>query len=159
MLNNETASEFWQTYLETLPNNHPYQFLETPDAWSFGDSPELADTLGSLVLQGTKTATCCRYLGENILENNRPSIVTNCKGQPLCIIESTEITVRCFLDVDAKFAADEGEGDLSLGYWRREHWDSFNRESVLEGYEVSEEMLLKCVRFQVLYRTQDHDVS
>ena len=152
MSDEATIRAFWQTYLETLDDNHPHRFRAIPEAWSFGDSIELADQLGRLVLQGIKTATCCRYLGENLVEEAGPSIIVDGKGQPLCVVETTEITVRRYKDVDAKFAADEGEGDRSLNYWRDAHWNFFTHEGAQEGYEVSEDMLLECERFRVLYR-------
>ena len=42
-----TEEEFWQEYLDSLPDS------ETPPdsyaAWSFGDTPEMADAFGKLV--------------------------------------------------------------------------------------------------------------
>ena len=70
------------------------------------------------------------------------------------MVETTEITVRRYKDVDARFASDEGEGDRSLNYWRKEHWNFFTREGAREGYEVSFDMLFECERFRVLYRNQ-----
>ena len=50
-----------------------------------------------------------------------------------------------FCDVTAEFARKEGEGDLSLGYWRREHQKFFLRE----GY-FSDEMELVAEEFEVI---------
>ncbi len=111
----------------------------------------MADDLANLVLQGVKTATCCRYLGENLVEEAGPSIIVNGKGHPVCVIETTEITVRRYRDVDAQFALDEGEGGRSLNDWRNAHWSFFTREGAQNGYEVSEDMLLQCERFRVVY--------
>lgn len=111
----------------------------------------MADALGKLVLDGTKTATCSRYAGENILADVGLSILLASDGAPLCLVETYEITVRRFGDVDAEFAAAEGEGDLSLDYWREAHRDFFSREGKIEGYDVNEGMLLSCERFRVLY--------
>jgi len=154
MSNDATIRALWQMYLDTLPDNHLHRFQVIPESWSFGDSPEMANELGSLVLQGIKTATCCRYLEQNLVEEVGPSIILDDKDQPICVVETTEITVRRYKDVDAKFASDEGEGDRSLNYWRNAHWNFFTREGAREGYEVSEDMLLKCERFRVLYRNQ-----
>ena len=43
------------------------------------------------------------------------------RGQPRCVIETTEVTYRRFGEVDAAFAYEEGEGDRSLAYWRNAH--------------------------------------
>jgi uncharacterized protein YhfF len=48
---------FWQSYLETLPADSPAHGEEYA-AERFGDSPELANEFGALILSGTKTATC-----------------------------------------------------------------------------------------------------
>lgn len=141
----------WQAYLKTLPRNHSHRFNLLPDAWSFGDSPQMADQLGKLVLNGIKTATCSRYLGENILDEAGLSIILDGDGNPICIIETYEITIRRYRDIDEEFATAEGEGDLSLEYWRKAHWDFFSREAEQEDYEVSENMLLSCERFRLLY--------
>lgn len=144
--------QFWQRYLHSLDADHPHRYLPQPAAWRFGDSADMADRLARLVLEGTKTATCCRYLGENLVDEAGPSILLDGRGQPLAVIETTELVVRRFMDVDLQFAQDEGEGDRSLDYWRREHWAFFTREGAREGYEVSEEMLLLCERLRVLWR-------
>jgi uncharacterized protein YhfF len=41
------------------------------------------------------------------------TIVLDGRGEPLCIVENTEVTVRKYNEVDADFAQAEGEGDLS----------------------------------------------
>lgn len=152
MTNAQSIENFWQEYLATLPSDHVHRFTSLPEAWHFGDSAEMADNLGELVLSGRKTATCSRYLGENILDEAGLSILLDGRGEPLCLLETIELTVRPYNEVDAAFAAEEGEGDLSLAYWRKAHWNFFTRESITEGYQVNEEMLLCCERFRVLYK-------
>lgn len=151
MSDDTTIRTFWEAYLETLEEDHPHKVQAVPEAWSFGDDSEMADELGRLVQLGVKTATCCRYLGENLVEEAGPSVIVDGRGQPLCVVETVEVTVRRFRDVDAQFAWDEGEGDRSLAHWRDAHWRFFTREATREGYEVSEEMLLQCERYRVLY--------
>lgn len=53
-----------------------------------------------------------------------------------------------FSKVDEKFAYTEGEGDKSLEYWRRVHIKAFNDELK----ELSEDMLVVCEIFQVIYK-------
>lgn len=149
---NSRVEAFWSAYLATLPENHLHRFAPLPDAWSFGNTPEMADGLGDLVVKGVKTATCHRYLGENVLEDGGVSILLNGRDEPLCVVETFEITVRRYRDIDEAWAKAEGEGDLSLAYWRQAHWRFFTKEAEREGYEVSEDMLLACERFRVLYR-------
>ncbi len=72
------------------------------------------------------------------------------RGEPLCIVESVEVTVRKYNEVDADFAHEEGEGDLSLNYWREAHKNYFSRVLPKIGKEFSEEMPLVCERFRVI---------
>ena len=151
MSDDATIQKFWRTYLSTLNDDHPHRAQEVPEVWSCGDDSGMADELGRLVQLGIKTATCCRYLGENLVEEVGPSVIVDGRGQPLCVVETTEITVRRYRDVDAQFAWDEGEGDRSLSHWRNAHWHFFTHEATREGYEVGEDMLLQCERYRVLY--------
>ncbi len=153
MTSEKEIHQFWEAYLITLPEHHMYKHATLPGIWSFGDTPQMANELGHLVKEGIKTATCSRYVGDNTLDDAGLSILLDGDGHPLCIIDTYEITVRRYRDVDAEFAAAEGEGDLSLEYWRKAHWDFFSREAEGEGYEVNEDMLLSCERFRVLYPT------
>ena len=152
MTTTSSVQQFWERYLVTLPEKHLHRFVPLPEAWSFGDGPEMANELGSLVMQGKKTATCSRYLGENILENPTISILLDGQENPLGVVETTEITVRRYCDIDAEWAAAEGEGDLSLEYWRNEHWTYFTRGAVEGRYDMSDDMPLVCERFRIIYR-------
>jgi uncharacterized protein YhfF len=80
------------------------------------------------------------------------SILLDGGNEPKCLIETNEITIKPFSQVDATFARDEGEGDLSLEYWQRVHWGFFSAAAELENYSVSKDMLLSCERFKVLFR-------
>ncbi|MCL4237564.1 MAG: ASCH domain-containing protein [Anaerolineae bacterium] len=127
-----------------------------PAAWYFCDNQADADELGDLVRRGIKTATCSLlwlYEAENerVPEPGDRSIITDWEGRPLCIIETTEVTIRPYDKVDARFAYDEGEGDRSLAYWRTAHWRFFTRECADLGRTPAEDMPLVCERFRVVY--------
>ena len=153
----ETIEAYWERFLSTLPKDSPYRTkMYVAEGW--GDSPALADELGALIVQGTKTATCSA-LWEWEAEGNpipQPGLVTialDGRGEPLCIVETVEITIRKYNAVDADFARAEGEGDLSLSYWREAHGDYFSRVLPRKtGREFSEEMPLVCEQFRVIYK-------
>lgn len=146
---------FWQGYLDSLPPaSLPPQGM--PQAWHFCDTEPCANELVALVLAGIKTATCGSLIGyehdgDPVPQVGDLSIVTDWDGEPLCVIETTEITLRPYDQVDARFAYDEGEGDRSLAYWREAHRAYFNREGGAIGYEFDEAMTLVCERFRVVY--------
>jgi uncharacterized protein YhfF len=148
---------FWQEYLNTLPADSPAR-SEGYDAESFGDSPEMADEIGALVASGTKTATCSALWeweaeGEPLPEPDAKCIVLDGGGEPLCVIETTEVEVRPYNEVDARFAYEEGEGGRSLQYWRDEHWRFFTRSLAEISKDPTPEMPLVCERFRVVYKS------
>jgi uncharacterized protein YhfF len=124
--------------------------LSKLQSFSFGDSPKLADELLSLVIHGNKRATCgalrdYRLPGAPPLPKaGRQDIVLDGNGRRACIIQTTEVTIRKFKDVDEDFAVSEGEGPYED--WKRAHIDYFSRNG---GYDP--EMELVCERFKLIY--------
>ncbi len=70
---------------------------------------------------------------------------------PVCIIETIEVGIRSFNQVDTQFAYEEGEGDRSLESWRQVHWQYFSQVLPDIGREPTPEMPLVCERFRVIY--------
>ncbi|TPM99396.1 ASCH domain-containing protein [Mesorhizobium sp. B2-1-3A] len=124
----------------------------------FGDSPELADELLALVLSGRKTATCgaLRDYGgaEPVPEVGRRDVVLDGSGRRTAVIETVEAIVRRFDEVDADFARDEGEGDLSHEYWRDAHRAYFERNG---GF--APDMKLVCERFRLVEVFAEEDAK
>lgn len=150
----DSIEAFWQEYLDTLPPDSPVRG-ESYDAESFGDSPDMADEIGALVANGTKRATCSALWeweaeDEPLPEPGAKCVVLDGRGEPLCIIETTEVEVRPYNEVDARFAYEEGEGDRSLQHWRDEHWCFFTRSLAEIGREPTPGMPLVCERFRVV---------
>jgi uncharacterized protein YhfF len=153
---NSTIEEYWAAFLGTLQDDSTCH-VKTYVAEPFGDTPELANELGRLVLNGVKTGTCSALWeweaeGNPIPEVGAISITLDGAGSPICILESTEITIRRFDEVDEDFARSEGEGDLSLRHWREAHRDFFSRVLPKFGREFSEQMPLVCERFKLIYK-------
>ena len=154
-MDGDKVDDLWQEFLSTLPAESDPSEQEY-EAWSFGDGPEMADRLGGLVVAGRKTATCSALWeleaeGEPLARPGERSIVLDGRGEPLCIIETTEVKVRRFDEVDEAFARDEGEGDRSLAGWREAHRRFFARTLPGIGRRFSEDMPLVCERFRVIY--------
>lgn len=153
---NTQVEAYWQAFQAGLPADSPYRGRGyMAEGW--GDSPAMADELGALIAAGVKTATCSALWeweadGEAIPAVGLLTVVLDGADQPLCIVETTEVTVRRYGDVDDAFADAEGEGDRSLRYWREAHWRFFSRSLRRIGREPTEEMPLVCERFGVIYR-------
>jgi uncharacterized protein YhfF len=124
--------------------------------WSFGNNPEMADELGELVRKGIKTATASLVWWyeksiEPYPEVGDYSIILDSLSRPMCIIQTTELSVHAFIDVGEDHAFLEGEGDRSLRFWREVHWDFFSEESKKLGREPHEKMPVLCERFKIVY--------
>lgn len=153
----DKLSAFWQRYLDSQPDRS----LPMPEAWYFCDNETDANELGALVQAGIKTATCSLFElyeaeGEALPQVGGLSIIINWNGDPLCVIETTEVQVKPFNTVDSQFASDEGEGDRSLAYWREVHWRFFSKESASIGREPREDMLVVCEHFRVVFLPDNH---
>lgn len=93
---------------------------EQIEVWSFYDS-----TLFDLVKSGVKTATSYLSTGEECVD--KFSILKSNTGEELNL--ETEAAFELLFDeVTEEMARLEGEGNLSLEYWRKVHFDFFNKE-------------------------------
>lgn len=123
-----------------------YRSAET---FTFGDSRALCDDLLALVRSGRKTATCGALRdfqegGEAMPVAGRQDIALDWDGAPALVIETREVTVRRFCEVDAGFALAEGE-NATLAGWQRDHRAYFERNG---GW--SAEMEVVCERFRLV---------
>ncbi|HDR2535118.1 TPA: ASCH domain-containing protein [Enterobacter ludwigii] len=119
------------------------------NAWQMGDSPELASELADLIKKGIKTASCGSFASyqqeEPAPKIGSYNIILDGQSIPICVIRLVSMRLVRFCDVTEEFARKEGEGDLSLEYWQKEHQRFFTRE----GY-FSEEMELITEEFEVV---------
>jgi uncharacterized protein YhfF/RimJ/RimL family protein N-acetyltransferase len=145
---NASAEAMWSEYAAATGSEAGYT------AWAFGPSedPEPATELGLLVRDGPKRATTslvAEYQEDDdpLPEVNDFSVVLDGGGTALCIIRTTQVDVCAFGEVDEQFAWDEGEGDRSLGYWRRVHIEAFSRDD----FVVDDETPVVLERFDLVW--------
>lgn len=140
---NEAAAEsMWADYLAhraISPEVAPHHVAE-----SFGDHPALADELLGVILNGTKRATsslACEYAyyDERVPQPDDHCIICDGQGEPKAILRVISVDRSSFYEVDGQFAAAEGEGDLSLAHWRREHEKFWRRTQKTIGRDWSPE--------------------
>lgn len=150
-----TVKEMWKRYLDSLNAVDKETFCY--EAWHFCDNQADADELAELVKAGTKRATAS--LLESYQAEQEPvprigdySVIINWAGEAQCIIRTTSVDFVSFEKVSEEFAAIEGEGDKSLAYWRKAHWPYFSREMEAMGKKASENMIVVCEEFEVVYK-------
>jgi uncharacterized protein YhfF len=150
----QAAQALWQAFCQEHAEIAPDTTYET---WYFGDSGEMAEELADLVVSGKKTATASLYWeyeaeGEALPQPGGYSVITSYDGEPRGVIQTTEVHILPFDEVEANFAAEEGEGDLSLEYWRQAHWRFFSRACEKIGRQPDAKMPVVCERFRLVYK-------
>ena len=141
--------QFWaeaRTACPELPEHRP-------EAWAFGATPEHADGLLRLVLDGVKTGTASTLRdyeadGDPLPEVGELSIILDGSGAPRAVLETTEVTTVPFDQVTAEHAHAEGEGDRTLAAWRQIH-ERFWTEHSADGFAA--DMLVVCERFRLIH--------
>ncbi len=117
------------------------------DTFAFGDTPELAEELARLVVEGKKTATCWAASEGQKTRIGQRWVLLDVSRRPRAVLETVELVQRRFHEVDRAFAYEEGEGDQTLAFWRAAHRDYFGGRG-----QFSEDMLLWCERFRIVER-------
>ena len=124
------------------------------DSWAFGGEP---DKLASLVLEGKKRSTASvydlyAYDNEQLPEVGSYSVILDSEDRAVCVIRDTEVRVVPFKDVDEEHARLEGEGDLSLAYWRDVHKKIFTQWMKEAGMAFKDSTKVVLEKFEVVYR-------
>lgn len=145
------VEEFWDRCREACPGLPEGR----PGAWAFGATPDQADELLELVLDGTKTGTASslwdfEYSGDPLPVVGEYSIILDAQAAPRALIETTSVDVVAFGEVSDEHARAEGEGDRSLSAWREIHeWYWRNHSESPRGFEP--DMPVVCERFRMRY--------
>ena len=150
-MSDEVIAEYWRTVRAAQPHLPESQ----PEAWGFGATPEHADELLALVLDGIKVGTASSLWDYDATGDPLPvvgelSIILDGAGAPRAVIETTAIDVIPFDEVDDSHAFAEGEGDRTLAHWREVHeryWREHSENS--RGYEP--DMPVVCERFRLVF--------
>lgn len=132
--------------------------------WSFGMDN---DNLVNLVLSGKKVATTCLYKKQNIPTIGEESIIHFDNEKDACVVRTKQYCVLKFKDMTEDLARLEGEGDLSLEYWRRVHieffksfYKEFNDETeiIFEIFEVTRNLVQERLELGTLIAKENKNV-
>ena len=149
------SETFWRDYLASVPDAAAAvgKFYE---AFRVGNTKLSADEGAKLIQKGIKSATSS-LLWQYETQNKplpRPgslSIVEDGDGAPICVVETTFVEIRRFVEVDSAFAYAYGEWDRTLAMWREQCWIYYKDECRQLGKEPSHDMPLVCERIRVVY--------
>ena len=115
--------------------------------WSFAKDN---DKLIELVLSGKKTATSFLYSEKYIPTVGEKSIIHFDNEKDACEVETVSYKIVKFKDVTSDMAVLEGEGDLSLEYWKNKHYNlfksidkNFNKETkiIFETFNLKNDLV------------------
>ncbi len=120
---------------------------------------EIEEELIELIKSGKKVATSSLYDAYEIEEEELPkvgtiSVVNNNDGNAECIVKLTKVEIVKFNEVTKEHALKEGEGDLSLEFWRTGHEKFFINEYKEYGLndKFNEDTLIVCEEFEVIFK-------
>ncbi len=139
-----TPQEMWRQFTD---KQIPYE------AWPFGAA---ADELAALTLAGIKRATSSAQAvyekeGARIPQAGDYSVILDSHGDAVCIIRTAQVEILPYCKITAEQAELEGEGDLSLDYWRSVHEPFFTAELAACGLEFSEDTPVVFERFEKVW--------
>src|SRR6185437_7099303 len=125
-------------------------------AFAFGDSAEMADELGLLVLHGPKRATAelvqaFAAQGEPLPQAGDRCIVLGGDGRALAVVRTTDVRVGPLWSVEDRFAWDEGEGDRTRAWWLDAHTRFFSRQCTAMGLTFSDDIGVVFERFELVW--------
>ncbi len=134
----EIETKYWQSYLSTLAEeDRPLR----PRVVAFhAGGRAITDSLLQLYLAGKKSAGSSIVedflsAGDPLPEVGNYWILLDSRDQPSLILRTERVVVHQFNDVPPEVAVAEGEGDLSIEYWRRAHRELY--EASLKDWGVN----------------------
>ncbi|WP_299159921.1 ASCH domain-containing protein [uncultured Eudoraea sp.] len=152
-MKNASARNLWGDYLD---NHLEYAFSHEPKVTQIGENEkEVKETL-NLILSGKKRATSHSLLGLQYRKEPLPrigdfTVLTDWKGDAKCILRTVAVRLKPFFSIRESYSKIEGEGDLSLAYWKTKHWDQYTRELEAFGRVPRESMIIVCEYFEKVF--------
>jgi len=144
---------YWEEFQK---NNREYMSFEQPPSFFFCDNKKDADECADLVVQKIKQATSpsvwwFKKNNEAFPKIGDIAIVTNWDGEPKAIIRTRKVEIVKFKDITPEYAKIEGEGDKTLEYWRKVHWDYYKNEMKEFNEFPNENMEIVCEYFETIW--------
>ena len=152
-MDNASARNLWGDFLDA---HLEYAFVETPNVSHFSDNEKDANECLDLVLKNKKTLTSHSLLGFQLRNENLPkigdfTILTDWEGAAKCIVKTTAVQLKPFFTIDDSYARMEGEGDLSLNFWKDSHFAYYKRELAPFNKSPKDSMIVVCEQFEKVF--------
>ncbi|MER3319314.1 MAG: ASCH domain-containing protein [Allomuricauda sp.] len=153
-MENASARNLWGDFLDA---HLEFASQDAPKVIHFCDNESDANTCADLACKEIKRATSHSLKGLQLRNESLPKIgnfyvVTDWEGHAKCIIRTTAVKLMPFFSIREEHARLEGEGDKSLEYWKKSHWDYYTRELAEFGKEPKKSMIVVFEEFEMLYK-------
>lgn len=152
-MENSSARNLWGDFLDA---HLEFASEDAPKVIHFCDNEKDANTCLDLVRKDVKRATSHSLLGLQLRQEALPkigdfSVVTDWSGNAKCIIRTIGVKLVPYFAINQDHARLEGEGDKSLEYWKKTHWEYYTRE--LSGFNRTprESMIVVFENFEKLF--------
>lgn len=147
------VEKFWFEYLEknNLPKTTPYS-----GEFILGEDEVSCLQLSALILGGKKTGSFTAL--DSFIIDNEPLpkagsnyVVADWNEVPLCIIQTTKVTILPYNQITWEMAEKEGEED-SFESWKESHNEFFEYDAEIMGYEFKPDMPVVFEEFKLIYK-------
>ncbi|SNY95205.1 ASCH domain-containing protein [Flagellimonas pacifica] len=153
-MENASARNLWGDFLDA---HLEFASEDAPKVIHFCDNEKDADTCANLVCKDIKRATSHSLLGIQLRKDVMPrigdfAVVTDWSGKAKCIIRTTSVKLVPYFAIRSEHARLEGEGDKSLEYWQKTHWDYYTRELSDFNKAPKESMIVVFEEFEKIFQ-------
>jgi uncharacterized protein YhfF len=150
---NEEQVKYWEDFCKSIGIHADQAYVEASVAGNETNSEELL----LLYLQGKKTAGSglvrdYEMAGDDLPKLGNYWIILDSKEKPRCIVKTIKVVTHAFKDVPEEVAKAEGEGDLSIDFWRKAHRDFFTPYLTDLGIENLDEAKIVTEFYQVVFK-------
>ena len=155
----EFHDSVYKMWVAFQAKNPEYENQDFTDSFNFCDNEKDAKECAQLTEDGIKKATSTSLWWFEVNQEDLPEVgnvyvISDWYGIAKAIIRTTKVEKVPFNQITEDYAAIEGEGDKSLAYWKKVHWEYYTREMAVEDEIPSEDMLIVCEQFETLWNTK-----
>lgn len=150
----QSAEQLWNAYNETT-DTHGASYQTR---W-FGqqNNPAEVQALAEAILVGTKTATTtpldsCTAEQVAIPQVGDYNILLNGEMKPVAVLKTVVSELIPFYRISAEHAYHEGDGDRTIGDWRKRKTEEFTPTLEEHGKNLSSDTPMVSEVFEVVYR-------
>lgn len=152
----EQSKVYLEKYLSSLNASERQQYQSFSSDYFCADEHN-ANLCAELIRIGQKTATCSLNYWYESGDESMPTVghlmvVVDWEKKPVCIVETDSVEICQYNKVTPEFAYAEGEGDRSIEWWHKTHWDFFSKECAELGIEPDDSMQLVLEKFHVVHQ-------